>query len=71
VESDGKRLGLFVDELLDQQQVVIKSLEENYMPVTGLAGATILGDGNVAMIIDVPGLVRDAGDAKANDSNAA
>ena len=41
------------------------------MPVTGLAGATILGDGNVAMIIDVPGLVRDAGDAKANDSNAA
>lgn len=71
VESDGKRLGLFVDELLDQQQVVIKSLEENYMPVTGLAGATILGDGNVAMIIDVPGLVRDAGDAKTNDSNAA
>lgn len=74
VESDGKRLGVFVDELLDQQQVVIKSLEENYMPVTGLAGATILGDGNVAMIIDVPGLVRDAGssgEASNGESNAA
>ena len=58
VESDGQRIGLFVDELLDQQQVVIKSLEENYKPVPGLAGATILGDGNVAMIIDVPGLIK-------------
>ncbi|MBD2858126.1 chemotaxis protein CheA [Spongiibacter sp. KMU-158] len=58
VESDGKKMGLFVDELLDQQQVVIKSLEENYMPVQGLAGATILGDGNVALIIDVPSLVH-------------
>jgi two-component system, chemotaxis family, sensor kinase CheA len=58
VESDGKKMGLFVDELLDQQQVVIKSLEENYMPVKGLAGATILGDGNVALIIDVPSLVN-------------
>lgn len=58
VESDGERIGLFVDELLEQQQVVIKSLEENYKPVDGLAGATILGDGNVALIIDVPGLVK-------------
>lgn len=58
VESDGKKLGLFVDELLEQQQVVVKSLEENYLPVSGLAGATILGDGNVALIIDVPGLVH-------------
>lgn len=58
VESDGQRIGLFVDELLDQQQVVIKSLEENYKPVAGLAGATILGDGNVAMIIDVPSLIK-------------
>jgi two-component system chemotaxis sensor kinase CheA len=58
VESDGKKMGLFVDELLEQQQVVIKSLEENYSPVQGLAGATILGDGNVALIIDVPGLVH-------------
>jgi two-component system, chemotaxis family, sensor kinase CheA len=58
VESDGKKMGLFVDELLEQQQVVIKSLEENYLPVKGLAGATILGDGNVALIIDVPGLVH-------------
>tara|TARA_R110001592_G_scaffold97408_3_gene279024 strand:+ start:6938 stop:9001 length:2064 start_codon:yes stop_codon:yes gene_type:complete len=58
VESDGQKMGLFVDELLEQQQVVIKSLEENYSPVLGLAGATILGDGNVALIIDVPGLVH-------------
>lgn len=58
VESDGKKMGLFVDELMEQQQVVIKSLEENYLPVKGLAGATILGDGNVALIIDVPGLVH-------------
>lgn len=58
VETDGTKVGLFVDELMDQQQVVIKSLEENYLPVTGLAGATILGDGSVAMIIDVPSLVQ-------------
>ena len=58
VETDGRRVGLFVDELLDQQQVVIKSLEENYLPVSGLAGATILGDGSVALIVDVPSLVQ-------------
>ncbi|QQD17794.1 chemotaxis protein CheA [Spongiibacter nanhainus] len=58
VETDGTKVGLFVDELMDQQQVVIKSLEENYLPVTGLSGATILGDGSVAMIIDVPSLVH-------------
>lgn len=58
VETDGHRVGLFVDELLDQQQVVIKSLEENYLPVSGLAGATILGDGSVALIVDVPSLVQ-------------
>lgn len=58
VESDGFQFGLFVDELLEQQQVVIKSLEENYRRVDGLAGATILGDGRVAMIIDIPGLLQ-------------
>jgi two-component system chemotaxis sensor kinase CheA len=57
VEADGKRVGLFVDELMSQQQVVIKSLETNFRPVTGLAGATMLGDGRVALILDVPGVM--------------
>jgi len=58
VEAEGQRVGLVVDELLDQQQVVIKSLETNYQRVEGLAAATILGDGAVALILDVPGLIR-------------
>ena len=58
VEGDGQKAGLFVDDLLGQQQVVIKSLESNYQRVTGVSGATILGDGTVALILDVPGLVR-------------
>jgi two-component system, chemotaxis family, sensor kinase CheA len=57
-EGDGRRVGLFVDELLGQQQAVIKSLETNYRRVEGVSGATILGDGSVALILDVPGLVR-------------
>lgn len=57
VEIDGgERVGLQVDEIVGQQQVVIKSLEENFDPIPGVAGATILGDGNVALILDVPGL---------------
>jgi two-component system chemotaxis sensor kinase CheA len=58
VEAEGQRTALFVDELLGQQQIVIKSLEANYRPVDGVSGATILGDGLVALILDVPGLVR-------------
>lgn len=58
VEADGKHCGLFVDDLLGQQQVVIKSLEQNYQRVTGVSGATILGDGSVALILDMPGLLR-------------
>jgi len=57
VEADGKRVGLFVDELMSQQQVVIKSLETNFRPVVGLAGATMLGDGRVALILDIPGVI--------------
>lgn len=57
VESDHKRVGVFVDDLLEQQQVVIKSLESNFRQVEGLSGATILGDGAVALIVDVPGLI--------------
>ncbi len=57
-EGDGRRAGLFVDDLLGQQQVVIKSLQTNYGHIDGVSGATILGDGSVALILDVPGLIR-------------
>jgi len=57
VESDDSKVGLFVDELLAQQQVVIKSLETNYRKVMGVSGATILGDGTVALILDISGLL--------------
>jgi two-component system, chemotaxis family, sensor kinase CheA len=58
VEGEGRRVGLFVDDLLGQQQVVIKSLETNFRRVDGISGATILGDGSVALILDVAGLIR-------------
>jgi two-component system chemotaxis sensor kinase CheA len=58
VEGDGRRAGLFVDSLLGQQQVVIKSMESNYGRIEGIGGATILGEGAVALILDVPGLIR-------------
>jgi two-component system chemotaxis sensor kinase CheA len=57
VEHDGRKVAMLVDELLGQQQVVIKSLETNFRKLDGIAGATILGDGQVALIVDVPGLV--------------
>lgn len=57
VEADGQKVGLMVDDLLAQQQVVIKSLKDNYQQVDGISGATILGDGSVAMILDVPGMI--------------
>src|SRR6202012_351498 len=50
--SEGVRLGIVVDQLCGPQQVVIKSIEENYGAVPGIAGATILGDGPVAFILD-------------------
>lgn len=53
VEGDNEKIGLVVDDLLGQQQVVIKSLEQNYQKVDGISGATILGDGTVALIIDI------------------
>ncbi|MCH2058447.1 MAG: chemotaxis protein CheA [Thalassotalea sp.] len=58
VEADGQKVGLMVDDLLAQQQVVIKSLKDNYQDVAGISGATILGDGSVAMIVDVPGIIQ-------------
>ncbi len=56
VEDQGRRLALIVDELLGQQQVVIKNLEANFRKVPGVAGATILGDGCVALILDICGI---------------
>lgn len=58
VEAEGSRMALMVDELLGQQQVVIKNLESNYRKVPNISGATILGDGKVALILDTSGLVR-------------
>jgi two-component system chemotaxis sensor kinase CheA len=58
VEGDGRKVGLFVDDLVGQQQVVVKSIETNYRRIEGVSGATVLGDGSVALILDIPGLVR-------------
>jgi two-component system chemotaxis sensor kinase CheA len=52
----GVKIALIVDDIIGQQQVVIKSLEENFQSIEGIAGGTILGDGNVALIVDVQGL---------------
>ncbi|NCT81827.1 MAG: chemotaxis protein CheA [Comamonadaceae bacterium] len=58
VEAEGGRVALLVDELLGQQQVVVKNLEANYRKVSDVSGATIMGDGRVALILDVGSLVR-------------
>jgi two-component system chemotaxis sensor kinase CheA len=58
VEHEGRRLGLLVDEVLGQAQVVVKDLESHFRHVEGVAGGTILGDGSAALILDVPGLTR-------------
>jgi two-component system chemotaxis sensor kinase CheA len=68
VEGDNGKVGVVVDELLGQQQVVIKSLEKNYQKVDSISGATILGDGTVALILDVSGLNTRTSDKK-NDSH--
>jgi len=58
VETENVRFGILVNELLEQQQIVIKSIEKNYKKVEGLTGATILGDGRVALILDIPGMLQ-------------
>ena len=63
-EGDGQKIGLLVDDLLAQQQVVIKSLESNYKRIEGISGASILGDGSVSMILDIPGMIRRASDQR-------
>jgi two-component system chemotaxis sensor kinase CheA len=57
-EAEGGRVALLVDQLLGQQQVVVKNLEANYRRVEDISGATIMGDGRVALILDVGSLVR-------------
>lgn len=58
VEAGYRKCAIFVDELLDQQQVVIKSLDSAFSKHAGIAGGTILGDGRIALIIDIQGLVN-------------
>ncbi|MCZ4303668.1 chemotaxis protein CheW [Zoogloeaceae bacterium G21618-S1] len=60
IDVDGSQAALFVDELIGQHQVVIKSLEANFRRIKGFSGATILGDGRVAMILDLPALASRA-----------
>ncbi len=66
VESGSGPIGLVVDALGRQQQVVVKSLEENYVPLAGISGATILGDGSVALIVDLAGIGRLASEERAS-----
>lgn len=67
-EETAGRVGVVVDELLGQQQVVVKSLEANYEPVEGVSGATILGNGRVALILDVARLCETEGDKSGRPS---
>ncbi|MDQ6619009.1 MAG: chemotaxis protein CheW [Pseudomonadota bacterium] len=64
VETEGTKVALAVDELLGQNQVVVKSLDANYRRVPGLAGATIMGDGRVACILDLGAIVRHSSPAQ-------
>ena len=70
VEANGRRAGLLVDDLLGQQQIVIKSLESHYRRVEGISAATILGDGTVALILDVGGLVGSVSASALNPGSA-
>ncbi|MCP4103930.1 MAG: chemotaxis protein CheA [Desulfobacteraceae bacterium] len=58
VQADGVRVGIVVDEIIGNVQTVIKSLDKNYRNAEGISGATIMGNGTVALIIDIPGLIR-------------
>ncbi|WP_157313980.1 chemotaxis protein CheW [Chitinibacter sp. GC72] len=67
LEAEGQKIALFVDDLLGQHQVVVKNLETNYRRVNGVAGATIMGDGHVAFILDVAALVKTAQHLSSSD----
>ncbi|MBV1915335.1 MAG: chemotaxis protein CheA [Pseudomonadales bacterium] len=70
VESNNEKIGVVIDDLLSQQQIVIKSLEENYQKVEGISGATILGDGRVALIADIGELIKLSGATHLNKMEA-
>lgn len=67
VEAGYRKCAIFVDELLDQQQVVIKSLDSAFSKHSGISGGTILGDGRIALIIDIQGLVNISLQGKINN----
>ncbi len=67
-EAGYRKCAVFVDELLDQQQVVIKSLDSDFDKHSGVAGGTILGNGRIALIIDIQGLVNKTLQGKINNS---
>lgn len=69
-EAGYRRCALFVDELLDQQQAVIKSLDQAFKKHSGIAGGTILGDGKIALIIDIQGLVNSSLQGKISNGNS-
>jgi two-component system chemotaxis sensor kinase CheA len=58
LENEGRKFCVLVDEVLGQQQAVIKALDKNFKKVDGVAGATILGDGNISLILDIHGMER-------------
>jgi two-component system chemotaxis sensor kinase CheA len=60
MQTEGRRFAMLIDELVGQQQVVVKNLETNYRKVHGISAATILGDGRVALIVDVAALNRES-----------
>ncbi|MDR5730834.1 chemotaxis protein CheA [Caballeronia sp. LZ025] len=60
LQTEGRRMAMLIDELVGQQQVVVKNLETNYRKVHGISAATILGDGSVALIVDVAALNRES-----------
>lgn len=70
VEGDTEKIGIVVDDLLGQQQVVIKSLEQNYKKVSGISGATILGDGTVALIIDISSIDKNIASMKKKSTHS-
>ena len=71
VEDDARQTGLLIDELVGQQQIVIKSLGESMQGIPGVAGGAIMPDGNVGLIVDVAGLVRLAHSSKSSIDHSA
>ncbi len=67
VEGENRKIAIRIDELLGQQQVVIKSLESHYKCIQGVSGATILGDGRVSLILDIVGLSKRSSERSAQE----